>query len=126
MPRAASRMEGGTDFKAARAAIMMVGKVIRVSTRTAHDGRTTRQTEKVDEHGQAEQTENDGRNRRQIIDVDFNQIRPFIDRSELFQINRRGDADGKRQKKRANQRKKRARERTINPEPVPAPANRRR
>ncbi len=31
-PKAASRMEGGTDFRAARLAMMMVGRVINVST----------------------------------------------------------------------------------------------
>ncbi len=34
-PRAASRIDGGTALRAARAAMMMVGRVIRVSTQAA-------------------------------------------------------------------------------------------
>jgi len=38
IPSAASRIEGGTDFSAARLAMMMVGSVIKVSTRPPTSG----------------------------------------------------------------------------------------
>ena len=68
IPRAASRMEGGTDLSDARLAMMMVGSVIKVSTRPPTRGVRARKAEKIKKDGQSQQAEDDGGNRRQVVD----------------------------------------------------------
>ena len=54
-------------------------------------------TGKVDEDGQAQDTEHDGWHSGKIGDVHLNQVGPAVLRRKLFQIDRCGNADGQRQ-----------------------------
>ena len=58
---------------------------------TADQGGRAGHAEEVDEHRQTQQAEHDGRNRRQVVDVDLDGLGPFVDRGEFFQIDRRRD-----------------------------------
>ena len=123
-PVAPSRMEGGTDLSAARAAMMIVGSVIKASTMPPTRG-DERSMPKIDEHPQAQQTEDDGRHCRQVVDVDLDDLGWFVLRRELFQVG--GGAHGDRRKG-AKSRTWSTWTRSAPPgyRPVPARGNRRR
>ena len=98
-PKAAERIDGGTAFKAARVAMMIVGSVINVSTRPPTTAAERGHAGEVDEDRQAEQTIDDGGNRREVVDIDLDQIGQPVLRRKLLQIDRCRNADrkGKRQ-----------------------------
>jgi len=69
IPSAASLIDGGTDLIAARLEIIIVGKVIRVSTKPPTNGT---------------EAENNRRYRGQIIDIHFNKICDAVSRRKLL------------------------------------------
>ena len=60
VPSAASRIDGGTAFSAARVTMMIVGSVISDSYHAANEWCGSRQAEELDEDGETQQTEHDG------------------------------------------------------------------
>jgi hypothetical protein len=75
--------------------MMIVGSVISVNTRPPTSG--------ADEYRQTQQSEHDRRHRRQIVDIDFDQVGPFVAGSEFLQVNRGRDPDGEGQHQRYQQ-----------------------
>ncbi len=108
MPSAASRIDGGTPFRAARDAMMMVGRVEKREHEGADERRRARHAEEPDEHGQAQQTEHDRRDRGEVVDVHLDDVRPAVLQRVLLEVDRRRDADGERQQQRQRQREERA------------------
>ena len=78
IPSAASRIDGGTDLRAARVAMIMVGNVISVRTNPPTIGADCRQANEVDEKRQTENAEHDRGNRSQVGDIDFNEVSPAV------------------------------------------------
>ncbi len=61
----------------------------------ADQRRRARQAEEVEEDGEAEQTEDDRRHRREVVDVDLDQVGPAVLRREFLEVD--GGADGERE-----------------------------
>jgi hypothetical protein len=96
-PSAASRIEGGTAFSAARRGDDDGRQRHQRQHHAADQRRRARQAEEVDEHREAEQAEDDRRHRGEVVDVDLDQVGPAVLRRELLEVDRRGDADRERQ-----------------------------
>ena len=73
-PSAASRIEGGTAFSAARLAMMMVGSVISASTSPPTSGAERGRPKKLMNTARPEQAEDDRGHGRKVVDVDLDQI----------------------------------------------------
>jgi hypothetical protein len=98
----------------ARLEMMMVGRVISVSTRPPAMAPSVVRR-RVDEHRQSEQTENDRRYCSQVVHVDLDQVGPAILWCEFLQVDRGTDTDRKRQQQGNHQREKRPGQRAADP-----------
>ena len=83
-PSAASRIEGGTAPIAARVAMMMVGSVIRASTRPPTIEAERGMPTKLMKIGEAEQAEHDRRHGGEVVDVDLDEVGQRFLRRELL------------------------------------------
>ena len=63
---------------------------------TNHRNRTWH-PEQVDKHREAKQTKDDGRNRRQVVDIHLDKIGEFVLGREFFQVDRRGHTNRERE-----------------------------
>ena len=105
---AASRIEGGTAFRAARVAMMIVGSVISDSTMPPTSGAERGRPKKPRNTARPSKPEHDGRHSREVVDVDLDQVGQPVRRREFLQINRRGDAHGEGNQETDEQRIERA------------------
>ncbi len=81
----------------------------------AHQRRRARQAEKVQKDGEPQEPEDDRGHRRQVVDVDFDQIRPAVLAGELLEVDRGGDPDGEGEQQGDDQGVKRPHDRPPDP-----------
>ena len=90
-------MDGGTDWQRGPAGDDNGRQGHQGQHQPTDEGRRTRQAEKIEKNGQAQQPEDDGRDGGQVVDVDLDQIGPSVLGGKLLQVNGSGHAGRKRE-----------------------------
>ena len=125
MPSAASRIDGGTAFSAARVAMMMVGSVSSASTRPPTSGAERGRPKKLMNTARPSRPKTiDGTAARLLMLTSMRSVSRFL-RRELLEVDRRRDAERERQHQRDQQHEERADQRAPDAGELRARASRR-
>ncbi len=111
MASAASRIDGGTAFSAAREAMMMVGSVSSVSTNPPTMGAERGMPKKFRNTASPSRPNTIDGTAARLFDVHLDEVRPAVALREFLEIDGGGDAHGEGQQQRYGQRVDRANQR---------------